>query len=409
MSEPLYSKEDGKLQASELWWSDHYEELLARGYRLRERYCKTTMDSWLVRNEIDDDEALRRGLMDYPDVDRAAYVGMDAKQTTEGDRLVWIKRCRLQKPIHTIAELKLEYVRELLITSLIPHEENSFNHCMPLMDVFLAGEKPLEELSPNYPCFTYACLVYPWGLLVDRHPFRIAAEVMPFVQQLLEGLVFLHGINIAHRDIHPENVLMTPSGIFPNGIDPVRNLKLRNYLADGSPSYDRIDVPAKYWYIDLGLSTHFSDDDHTVVWEAGVLTLPEAYNGIVDPPLEMKPTRTPYDAFAGDVYQLGTTFKIFFGDSIPSLRPLFSAMTQCDPSKRPTAEQCLAKFHASTDRLSRWQLLLPVRNTLYVLRQPAMMAAIGWKMRLQFTVVHYVDWFRMFRKALRQGIPIREA
>lgn len=205
MPEPLYSKEDGKLQASELWWSDHYEELLARGYRLRERYCKTVMDSWLVRNEIDDDEALRRGLMDYPvcflvlyaivfttdsntqAVDCAAYVGMDAKQTTEGDRLVWIKRCRLPKPIHTIAELKLEYVHELFITSLIPHEEDrDFNRCMPLMDVFLAGEKPLEELSPDDACFTYACLVFPWGLLVDRHPFRIAAEVMPFVQQLLE-------------------------------------------------------------------------------------------------------------------------------------------------------------------------------------------------------------------------------
>lgn len=141
---------------------------------------------------------------------------------------------------------------------------------------------------------------------------------------------------------------MTPSGIFPNGIDPVRNLKLRNYLADSSPYYDRTDVPAKYWYIDLGLSTHFSDDDHTVVWEAGVLPLPEVYNGIVDPPLDMKPTRTPYDAFAGDVYQLGTTFKIFFGNVRATFLHLRSLI-----SVRPRAEHPFAATTLQRDDTAR--------------------------------------------------------
>lgn len=59
-------KEDFELQLFEKWWSSNYNILLARGYRLRDRYNQPIMDAWLVHNEIDDGEARRRGLLDMP-------------------------------------------------------------------------------------------------------------------------------------------------------------------------------------------------------------------------------------------------------------------------------------------------------------------------------------------------------
>ncbi|KZV87513.1 hypothetical protein EXIGLDRAFT_723660, partial [Exidia glandulosa HHB12029] len=396
-------KQDFELQPSEQWWSDHYDELLQRGYRLRERYNRNVMDAWLVRDEIDNDEAQLRGLIDIPDDDSAAFVGMDAVQTTKNNRLVWIKLFRLKDPVDSIEKLVLKDVRELFINSLIARQPDPFEHCMPLTDVFLAHDKPLAELTATSPSSSYVCIVSPWAVLVDRHPWRIAAEALPFVQQLLEGLVYLHRINVAHRDIHPRNIVMGSAEIFPNGVDPTRNIRLRNILLDTAPYLDRIEVKAEYCYIDFGWSTYFSDGNHVVEWEAGVLRLPEVF-GMDNPPREAKPTRTPYDAFAGDVWQLGTTFKFFFGNSIPSLRPLFSAMTQCDPSKRPTAEQCLTDFHARTDRLPRWQLLLPVRDASYIARQPDS----GWRLRVACFIIHWSEYFRLLRKALRLGLPKRE-
>ncbi|KZV87514.1 hypothetical protein EXIGLDRAFT_752196 [Exidia glandulosa HHB12029] len=399
MPRPLkHPKPDFALQPSEHWWSDHYDEFLARGYRLRERYNRKVMDAWLVHSEFDDYEARGRGLLDIPDDDRTASVGMDAVRTSRNDGLVWIKLLRLEESVDSLENLRVEDVREGLINNVFVAHPDPFDHCVPLADIFLAHDKPLAELTASDVKFTCVCLVYPWGMLVDRHPWRMAAEAISFVQQLLEGLVYLHRLNIAHRDIHPRNIVMSLVPIFLD-VDPVRNLRMQ---LDDAPYRDRIEVPATYWYIDFGLSTHFSDDNHIVEWEAGVLLLPEVF-GMDSPPRGSKPTRTPYDALAGDVWQLGSTFKFFFENSIPSLCPLLDAMTQSDPSKRPTAEQCLADFHARTDRLSRWQLLRPVRDAHYILRQP-----VSGKVRRLCFLMRWKEYFRLLWKAIRLGLPKRE-
>lgn len=70
-------------------------------------------------------------------------------------------------------------------------------------------------------------------------------------------------------------------------------------------------------------------------------------------------------------------------------------MTDWDPAKRPTAQQCLAEFHARIDRLARWQLLLPVRDA------SSLTDLAPWILKPYFVMSHYKEWLRLVRKARR--------
>lgn len=70
-------------------------------------------------------------------------------------------------------------------------------------------------------------------------------------------------------------------------------------------------------------------------------------------------------------------------------------MTDWDPAKRPTAQQCLAEFHARIDRLARWQLLLPVRDA------SSLTDLAPWIFKPYFVMSHYKEWLRLVRKARR--------
>lgn len=111
---------------------------------------------------------------------------------------------------------------------------------------------------------------------------------------------------------------MAPNNIF-SSVDPRRNIMIAAQVTDTSRFKDRIEVAALYLYIDLGLAIHFSGDDHDVVWRAGLLKLPEVF-GTTDPSEKeiLSPPRVAYDAFAGDVWQLGTTFRLLFGNVRPA-------------------------------------------------------------------------------------------
>ncbi|KZW02824.1 hypothetical protein EXIGLDRAFT_744343 [Exidia glandulosa HHB12029] len=406
------SKQEYMLGPFEYWWACNYNLIFERGYRLRDRYAPNALDSWL-NGIMSDDEARRKGLLDKPvsrtcssdelvttalqDDDIDLCKGMDAQRVSDNGQ-VWIKRCSLKSP-----DDPPESVMELVINAMIKDENDPQNRFLPLLDHFVVHDETSWEFIDYNERFV--CLVFPWVIPVDQHPWRIAAEAMDFVRQLLEGLSFLHRRRIAHRDIHRDNILMSPLPIFYAGVNPLRNINVTALMDDliEKPYRDRIEVPASYWYIDLGLSSYFREGSpHQVSWEGGVHKLPEVF-GTTTPSVEerLNPPAVLYDPFVGDVWQLGTTLRIFFGKSIPSLNPLFRAMTDWDPSKRPTADQCLADFHVRTDRLPRWQLLLPVRDASWMKKIPDP----GWLFTLRLLILHYREWFRLAKKAIRLGLP----
>ncbi|KZW02822.1 hypothetical protein EXIGLDRAFT_744341 [Exidia glandulosa HHB12029] len=369
-------KEDYTLQPFEEWWATNYDFLRERGYRLRDRYNPSVMDSWLVRGEIDDEEARRRGLLDKPDYSLSASKGMDAVRVRDGSQL-WIKRCPLEHP-----DDGPDSVMELVLNAMIARDEDLHNHFLPFVDYFVVPDEKSWEFV--------------------KHNLRLCASTgMHGTSRPKPWILSSSSLS----DIHPINILMSPTPIFYDGFDPLRNTMFAA-LADDvarAPYRDRIEVPARYWYIDLGLSCYFTvGTPHQVTWPGGVLKLPEVF-GTTDPSDddELNPPQVTYDAFAGDVWQLGTTLRMFFGKSIPSLNPLLRAMTDWEPSKRPTADQCLAEFHARTDNLPRWQLLLPVRDASFAANLPG----LEWDLRLRFMFAHYREWFRLARKAIRLGLP----
>lgn len=270
-----------------------------------------------------------------------AAKGMDAVRVDD-DALVWIKRCLLENPAN-----QPESISEFRLNNLLRDDDDPDNHCLPLLDSFTDQNDTSWEFTEHN--HRYVCLVFPWALVVDRHAWHLAVEAIDFVRQLIEvchrTAIFCLSTDIQTgsgvssraeyrssvsdcalpcfhadqcRDIQPENITMSLHGIYDAGTSPLRNIMVLADMEDASPFADRIEVPASYYYIDLGLSTQFADDNHHVVWEAGSLKLPEVFGTTTPSERKLRdPPQVAYDAFAGDVWQLGTTFRRYFGNVRP--------------------------------------------------------------------------------------------
>lgn len=114
------------------------------------------------------------------------------------------------------------------------------------------------------------------------------------------------------RDIHGGNLVVDVAELWPEGIDPVRNLTLeRPGVSFPRPVHVRIRTPARYLYIDLGLSTRFEDGRRPVTWRAGLHDLPEVH-GVAHASGNDDLESIPYDTFKADVYMLGRTLTLMF-------------------------------------------------------------------------------------------------
>lgn len=390
------------LSEAEKIWSLNYDVFLQRGYKLRERYKPGVVELYLGLVNVDVDDvteeqsaaivaaATNAGLFDAADFDSIYTQGIDATRLSDGSN-VWIKRYDLRESDN--ADMVPEFGFNFLLTT---EHVTPDNHCLPLLDHFTTQSEEALRFSNNQRILF---LVFPWGLLAYTHPWRLAAEALEFVRQMLEGLAFLHLRGIAHRDIHFNNIVVDPRPIFPKGIDPRRAYIGYINFEDPSPCLDRIAVPVKYYFIDMEITVNVAKRGERVKWMGGLHKLPEVF-GTTNPTEESirNPPSVMYDPFAGDVWQLGMTLHLFFGKSIPSICPLLRAMTQRLPEDRPTAQECLEQFHAATNGLSRWELLWPVLD------------ASSWregrprKRVLELDCLHFRDWARLVVKALREGL-----
>ncbi|KAF8510425.1 kinase-like domain-containing protein [Hysterangium stoloniferum] len=163
-------------------------------------------------------------------------------------------------------------------------------------------------------------------------------EVIDATIQLLEGLAFVHGRLVAHRDIDNDNILIN----FVNG-PRVR----------GESGPFRSQFPVRYYLNDFEFAVCSAEDsllsDRLVsgipilrpIEEYGRLPAPEMLSG------------KPYCPFKCDIWQMGTLFCETFNQisALPSeIKQLYLEMTDGNPLNRPTAAVALDRLRMARDR-----------------------------------------------------------
>jgi len=276
------------LAPDEAAWSEREELFKAHGYNFRPRLRKGWTPSWLTTGKS-------------PLVD--AY--------TDDGKLVLIKKVGRDGGESRIAQM--------LNTPEL--REDPRNHCVPIIEM-------IDD--PDNDSVSY--MVMPLLRNADNPPFQYVKEMIDFVDQVLEGLVFLHEKGVAHRDCVLHNFLMNPGEMYPEGFHPVQVAYKRDYsgFADYLP---RSAVGVKYYFADFGISVHMPDRLGLVTGTAG---------RDQDPP-ELSPN-VPYDPFKLDIFIIGNMFKQEFCDqfsNVEFLRPLADRMITQDPEQRPSADEAL--------------------------------------------------------------------
>ncbi|KAJ6525996.1 kinase-like domain-containing protein [Mycena capillaripes] len=231
------------------------------------------------------------------------------------------------------------------------------------ISTFLTNEPGLQnhtirvlEVIPMYDQPEWSFLVMPRMRRSSDVPlFDTVREFTEFVQQVLEGLEFLHSKNIAHRDICTANLVVDPSRMIPGGFHFVCP-----YLASDGVHflYTIHDMksrtmagPLQYYYIDFGLSVRFPSFEtrELVTGEYGRLRkhVPEISESV------------PYDPFKADVRLVGEMIRTEFlleYTGLDFIIPLVTKLRRHDPARRPDAAEALGLFRRLISKLNETEL-----------------------------------------------------
>ncbi|KZV63313.1 hypothetical protein PENSPDRAFT_657394 [Peniophora sp. CONT] len=344
MAEPAVSPEQMLyLSLAERAWMYMYNDLLSQGYRLRARYQPNWKPSWIQRGttlEYIHENHLEGEYEDCLPLSELSEQAIDATRVVDGKQ-VWLKYVTLRYMEHSIMQT----------TSSDAHCNDPCNHCVPLLDVLYTPQCEQGD------CIVVMPMCREWY----DPALHVVGEAMDFISQLLQGLAFIHQLNITHGDIKSTNIMMLADTMFPNGFNPLvvgRNNRAYT-LQDAVPRGSRVDRPVKYVYIDFGHGRRFDSiaTRHKVEWTGGYDLLPEIQECGTEPGAAS--SQRLFDPFQADVYSLGFfIFDFFIRDTpslIPAIIPLVLEMCQRDPLKRPTAEQCVRQFHDVATSMS-WSL-----------------------------------------------------
>ncbi|KAH8115230.1 kinase-like domain-containing protein [Phellopilus nigrolimitatus] len=297
------------LLGSECWWRDRYDFLLSRGYQLRPRYHPGWKPSWL---EAD--------IFPYACEDAYKQIRetvMDAKRVQDG-KIVAIKKFSADS----------QEARIGLMVSSSERLQDPTNHCVPIFDTFVEED--------NQTVF----IVMPLLRRFNDPEFDHVDEAFDFVRQALEGLVYMHSQNVAHRDLSDANIMMDGRSLFdPDGFHPCQQHLTARDLSKAKPR-SRNDVGrVKYYFTDFGISTYFGDENEPRLVIGNVAQDEDV------PELSLF---IPYDPFRVDAFTLGMTFKRNLLDvykNLLVLTPLIDEMTKEKPEERLTALQALELFN----------------------------------------------------------------
>ncbi|KAH9057291.1 kinase-like domain-containing protein [Lactarius vividus] len=343
-------RQPGDLNELEIWWADHQEALEAAGYMLRPRYRPGWTPSWRGTNKF--------YLYVEDGLSVSMRLGIDATRISDG------------RPVEGPYEHEINK-----LFSVEPLASDSRNHCARLLDVIqLPGEQPI--------------LVHP---LLRHHcdpPFRTFGEFVTFYAQICEGVKFMHENHVAHRDCTFENIMLDPSGMYPNSFHPADPRKSKDFRRKVK-GYSRTRRPTRYLLIDFGLSRRYDP--------ANGPPLDKALRGGDKSAPEHRDRETLCNPFPTDVYYLGNLVREDYMQryhGLEFMQPLISDMVQEDPAKRPNMDEVVARFAEIKSKLSTWKLRSRMARNIEF-----------WPVTAWRTVAH---WYCTIGYVLARKAPIPE-
>nr|CAD7411120.1 unnamed protein product [Timema cristinae] len=103
-------------------------------------------------------------------------------------------------------------------------------------------------------------------MLLDQDEVPEEKEAKKLMRQILDGLVFLHSINVAHLDIKPQNLVLTAE--FPLGEVKLCDLGISRYISPGADIRDILGTPD---YVAPEVLNYESISLSTDMWSVGVI------------------------------------------------------------------------------------------------------------------------------------------
>ncbi|KAF9005487.1 kinase-like domain-containing protein [Cyathus striatus] len=316
---------------SGIFWRDHEPWLKTAGYILRSRYHPSWVASWFT-----DPKKIKFGAEDYIKAREISLI--DATRERDGLQ-VMLKKIRLQ---YHPAEIEIAN-----LFSSEPLASDPRNHCIPIYEVLtLPGDNDT------------AILVMPFLLPMDRPPFVSLGEIVEFLQQIIEGLHFMHQQNVAHCDVKVDNVMSDTRRLFRVPPHPVVSSLRHSGKGEPKLSLNRMQNSVKHYLIDFGLS-NFHPPGSSRLQSPG-------YGGTRTVPEFQDNSTQLCDPFAVDVYCMGDFIRTRFREGenrsaafngLEFMDDLIADMVQHDPKKRPTMDEVVERFSAVVDSLSKWKLM----------------------------------------------------
>ncbi|KII92693.1 hypothetical protein PLICRDRAFT_37482 [Plicaturopsis crispa FD-325 SS-3] len=318
----------GGINSREHFWVKHYTWLESRGYRLRPRYAPDWVPSWWGTDE----------LADLFEDGKTIFTGRICDATRISDSsFVILKKISISSHLYEV-----DIGRFL---SSEPLASDPANHCVQLIEVLQVPDD--DDL---------VLLVMPLLRYCDNPRFDTFGETIDFLQQIIEGLQFMHKHHVAHRDINKLNIMMDATPLYPVPYHPFAISTKRDY-SGRAKHYTRTQRPVRYCIIDFGISRCYNPEDGPPLEDP-------IYGGDKTVP-EFEKSLDPCDPFPTDVYYLGNTMRQRFlieRYGFDFLRPLVETMVQDDPAKRPHMDEVASRFTAIRESLSDWKLRSRVLN-----------------------------------------------
>lgn len=167
-------------------------------------------------------------------------------------------------------------------------------------------------------------------MLLDKDEVPEERQVKRLMRQILDGLVYLHSINVAHLDIKPQNLVLMSE--FPHGEVKLCDLGISRYISQGADIRDILGTPD---YVAPEVLNYEPISLATDMWSVGVL---------------LYVLLTGCSPFGGDTKQ--ETFcnisqcKLDFPDDLfedvsEDAKDLMRKLMVKEPSKRLSATECL--------------------------------------------------------------------
>ncbi|KAI9509433.1 hypothetical protein F5148DRAFT_752998 [Russula earlei] len=183
-------------------------------------------------------------------------------------------------------------------------------------------------------------MVIPFLRPFNNPHFQIFGEFVAFFTQRCDGLRFMHERKIAHRDCAANNIMLDPSGMYPEGCHPIQ--------INRAKSYTRTQRPTRYYLIDLGLSRQYNYRDALdEPLRGGNKSAPEHNHGNLS------------NLFHTDIYYLGNLIRERFlrvYNEFEFMVELVDSMTDEDSAMRPMIEDVVSMFSCIRDSLNRFKL-----------------------------------------------------